>query len=69
SVPLSAVKLTRIGPVLFTTASSTLVALPVVLGKVEGENVLISEGADLDTIIVTDARGLNDGQIVRVTTK
>ena len=69
SVPLSAVKLTGAGPVLFTTASSTLVALPVVLGKVEGENILISEGADLNTIIVTDARGLNAGQIVNVTTK
>ena len=69
SVPLSAVKLTGSGPVLFTTTSSTLEALPVVLGNVEGENIFINEGVDLDTMIVIDARGLNTGQIVNVVKK
>jgi len=70
SVPLSAVKLTGAGPVLFTTSStSALVSLPVVLGAINGEDVIIKEGVSSDTVIVVDARGLKEGQQVNLLTR
>jgi len=70
SVPLSAVKLTGSGPVLYTVSSSSaLVSLPVVLGAINGESVIVKEGVNLDTTIVVDARGLKDGQLVKVVIK
>lgn len=66
TIPISAVKITPQGPVVFTVASSTLMAHPVVFGAIVGSQVTISSGLTLDMAIVTDARGLSDGQEVVV---
>jgi RND family efflux transporter MFP subunit len=66
SIPLEAIKMTGSGPVVFTIApdSHTLLALPVTLGAIVGENVVVSEGITPTSVIVIDARGLKTGQVV-----
>ena len=64
-VPISALKLTPKGSLVFTTsASSTLVAIPVEVGAILGEEIQILSGITGDTNIVTDARGLKEGMTV-----
>ncbi len=66
-IPLSALKLTPTGAMVFTvSASSTLVAHPVKEGTLQGEKIMISEGLTPEMRIVTDARGLKEGIIVSV---
>jgi len=43
-----------------------LVAHPVTLGPIQGGKILLSEGVTADMEIVTDARGLQEGQEVVV---
>jgi RND family efflux transporter MFP subunit len=69
-IPLSALKITPTGSVVFTvSASSTLVAHPVKEGTLLGERVVITEGLSPDMMIITDARGHKDGEAVTVVTK
>ncbi len=70
AIPLSAIKMTGSGPVVFSVdKDSKLVASSVTLGPVSGETVLITEGVTLDSKIVVDARGLKAGEEVTVGTK
>jgi len=65
SIPLAALKITPEGPVVFTVSeSSTLVSHPVVLGTLRGASVDIDEGITGNMEIVTDARGLKEGDVV-----
>ncbi len=69
-VPINAIKFNADDTVMFTvetteTGSSILVALPVTLGDVRGSMVVVN-GVQNDTQVVTDARGLTAGQIVLV---
>ena len=67
-VPISAFKITATGPVAFTLdGESKLVPVPVTLGAIQGEMVVVKEGLDAETEIVTDARGLKAGEVVTVT--
>ncbi len=67
-IPLSALKITPTGSVVFTvSASSTLIAHEVKQGTLLGNQIVITEGLTPDMIIVTDARGLKDGAAVTVT--
>lgn len=67
-IPLSALKITPTGSIVFTVStSSTLVGHPVKEGALLGEQIVISEGLTLEMLIVTDARGLRDGQAVSIT--
>lgn len=67
-IPLSALKITPFGPVVFTvTASSTLAAHPVTEGTLSGDDVVILKGVSPDMEIVVDARGLKEGQAVTIT--
>ena len=70
SIPLSAVKMTGSGPIVFTVAegTNTLVANPIVLGNIRGEVVVVTEGITRDTEIVVDGRGLKEGTEVTVET-
>ena len=69
-VPLSAIKMTGSGPVVFTIGeNNTLTALPVVLGAILSENVTITSGVTLDSTIVVDARGKKAGEVVTVITQ
>jgi RND family efflux transporter MFP subunit len=64
-IPLSALKLTPVGSFVFTvSASSTLIAHPIQKGSLLGDQVVIESGLTKDMIIVTDARGLQDGMKV-----
>ena len=66
-IPLTSVKLTADSAVVFTVADDGILkAHPVVLGSVRGVTVGIEEGVTADTTIVIDARGLNDGEVVRI---
>jgi multidrug efflux pump subunit AcrA (membrane-fusion protein) len=67
SVPLSALKMTGTGPVVFfVTPELTLSAQTVVLGAIRGESVVIKSGITALDAIVVDARGLKDGQAVTI---
>ena len=65
-IPIIAAKITPQGPVVFTVASSTLVANPIALGTILGSQVVVSKGLTPEMAIVTDARGLSAGQVVVV---
>jgi hypothetical protein len=62
--------MTGSGPVAFSvTQDQKLKALPLELGVISGDSVLVLKGLSLESAIVTDARGLKEGQEVTVTTK
>ncbi len=64
-IPLSALKITPLGSQVFTVStSSTLIAHPVKEGKLLGDQIEIIEGLTPDMEIVTDARGLKNGQAI-----
>ena len=66
-IPIASAKITPQGPVVFTvTASSTLVSHAIVFGPIRGNQVTVTSGLSFDMDIVTDARGLSDGQSVIV---
>jgi RND family efflux transporter MFP subunit len=65
-IPIIAAKITPTGPVVFTVSSSTLEAHSIVFGPIVGEQVEVSEGLTIDMAIVSDARGLSNGQKVVV---
>jgi HlyD family secretion protein len=65
-IPIAAAKITPGGAFVFEVSSSTLVARSITLGTIVGEQVNVTSGLTLDMVIVTDARGLTDGQHVEV---
>ncbi|MBY0537804.1 HlyD family efflux transporter periplasmic adaptor subunit [Patescibacteria group bacterium] len=71
SIPLSAVKMTGSGPIVFTVDAdkNTLIANPIVLGNIRGNVVVVTSGINRDTPIVTDGRGLKEGTEVTIETK
>ncbi len=67
TIPLSAVKITPDGAVVFTvTEASTLAAHAIALGTLRGGSVEVASGLDPALSIVLDARGLQEGQKVGV---
>ncbi len=69
-IPIAALKLTpRGGNVFIVSATNTLIALSVREGAIMGEEIQILEGLTGDEVIVTDARGLKEGQVVATDTK
>jgi hypothetical protein len=66
TIPIAATKITPEGPIVFTVSSSTLSAHPVTLGTILGNQVTVTAGLTPDLVIVTDARGLTDGETVVV---
>jgi RND family efflux transporter MFP subunit len=69
-VPLKSLKMLASGSVAFgVTPENKLVSYPVVLGTILGDSVQILEGLSLETEIVTDARGLKEGDEVTVIQK
>lgn len=66
-VPLRALKLTAASPIAFEVKEDgTLGARAVVLGPIRGDMVTILSGIDAGTVIVSDARGLKEGEHVEV---
>lgn len=66
-IPIVAAKITPQGPAVFTlTASSTLAQVPITLGTILGDQVVVLSGLTPDMVIVTDARSLSHGQTVIV---
>ncbi len=65
TIPISAIKIGSSETVVFTLgADNRLVANPVVVGTLLGDRVVITEGLTGDMMIVTDARGLQAGEVV-----
>lgn len=67
-LPLAAVKLSADKRVIFTVEDGRLVAHEVQIGDVRGDRIEITSGATTDMMIVTDARGLAEGQKVQIAT-
>lgn len=66
-IPVSALKIGSDRAVVLTVHEGALiVALPVTVGDLSGGFVTITEGISLETEIVADARGLKEGDSVRV---
>ncbi len=69
-IPIAALKLTPRGGNVFTvSATNTLIAIPVKEGAILGEEIQILEGLRGNESIVTDARGLKEGQVVDAAVK
>lgn len=66
TIPIASIKVTPSGPIVFTVSSSTLVAHPIKMGAILGDQVQIIDGLLPEMDIVTDARGLSDGQTIVV---
>ena len=67
AVPLTALKMGVQNAAVFTLSSSSqLVAHTVTLGQVVGDAVMVTAGITPDMHIVTDARGLKEGEAVTV---
>lgn len=67
TIPIVAAKITPAGPVVFSVSEqSTLVPHPITLGSILGDRVVVTSGLTADLVIVTDARGLAEGQAVIV---
>lgn len=65
TVPISAIKIGSDTSVVFTVAADkTLVAHEVTVSSLLGDRVVITDGVTADMVIVTDARGLREGQVV-----
>lgn len=64
SVPISAVKIEATRTIVFTLDDGALTAHSVELGPLLGDKVQILSGIERDWYIVTDARGLKEGQAV-----
>lgn len=71
SIPLSAVKMTGSGPIVFTVDAdrNILIANPIVLGNIRGDVVVVTSGINRDTPIVIDGRGLKEGAEVIIEIK
>jgi len=66
-LPLTAVKLTANGALIFTVSSeNTAVAIPVTVGEVIGRSIEITHGITPTTEIIVDARGLTEGALLEV---
>jgi len=68
-IPIVAAKITPAGPIVFTVASSTLVANPITFGMILGDRVTVLSGLSQTMDIVSDARGLSEGEQVIVDTQ
>ncbi|HVM73627.1 MAG TPA: HlyD family efflux transporter periplasmic adaptor subunit [Candidatus Paceibacterota bacterium] len=67
TIPIVALKITPSGPVVFTVStSSTLVAHPISLGSILGDQVVVIDGLTPEMTIVQDARGHVAGDAVVV---
>ncbi len=67
-LPLKALKMLASGPVVFSVNSeNTLVSHPVTLGTIIGDAVVVSDGITNESVIITDARGLSEGDAVTLT--
>jgi RND family efflux transporter MFP subunit len=65
AIPIAAIKITPEGPLVFTlNDANALVANSVVLGALRGSTVVVESGITADARIVSDARGLKEGQVV-----
>lgn len=66
SVPITALRISRDGAMLFIVENEILRAIPVSTGPIQGERVELRD-IDPTTEIVTDVRGLKEGEKVSVT--
>lgn len=70
TIPIAALKLTpRGGNVFIVSKTNTLIAVPVKEGAILGEEIEIVAGLSGNEIIVTDARGLKEGEVVETATE
>ena len=65
-VPLTSIKFNRENGFMLGVVNNTLVEVPVVLGKINGGSVVITEGLSSADTFVTDVRGLAAGEEVSV---
>jgi multidrug efflux pump subunit AcrA (membrane-fusion protein) len=66
SVPITALKMEAARTIVFTVVEGKLAAKEIQIGKISGSFVQVTGGLDASTEIVVDARGLKEGQEVRV---
>lgn len=69
TVPVPALKVETDRIIVFTVENNQLVAHEITEGPLVGSNIIILDGLTPDMVIVTDARGLNEGDQVKVTAK
>lgn len=66
-LPVAAIKIQSDGPVVFTVdADKKLVAHSIKTGQIIGDKIQVISGVTNDMMLVTDARGLKDGQLIEL---
>lgn len=63
-LPLTAVKFSASDGSVFFVVDGKLTSRPVKIGSVRGSFIEVTDGIDAQSVIVVDARGLTDGQLV-----
>jgi hypothetical protein len=66
SIPIVSLKITPDGAVVFVVENNVLKSRMVKIGALLGDRIVITEGLTTSMEIVTDARGLKDGQTVQL---
>jgi RND family efflux transporter MFP subunit len=66
SIPIVSLKITPDGAVVFTVEHNILKAHGVKIGSLLGDRIVITDGITSSMEIVTDARGLKDGESVEI---
>ncbi|MES2014839.1 MAG: efflux RND transporter periplasmic adaptor subunit [Patescibacteria group bacterium] len=66
TLPLSALKITPEGTVVFTVENGVVVPHPIIVGTLAGSRIAVNSGITPDMRIVEDARGLKEGEAVIV---
>jgi multidrug efflux pump subunit AcrA (membrane-fusion protein) len=66
-VPLSAIKMTPNGALVFTVVDGVVKEIKVKEGAIFGENIEIKEGMTEESLIIVDSRGIKDGVKVLTT--
>ncbi len=64
TIPISSLKMESDRVIVFTVEENRLIAHEVVLGALLGDRVVIASGLTNEMTIVTDARGLREGEVV-----
>jgi len=66
-VPIKSIKINSEGNfILMIDSENKIYFKPVEIGDIVGENITLVEGVSIDDVIVIDARGLNEGQVIKI---
>ena len=67
AIPITALRMESTRTIVFVVENGKLVAKEIKIGRLSGDSVQVSEGLTMDSEIVVDARGRQEGETVNIT--